>query len=210
MKKQSINLTRNNQNYSTSPYNFDDQNEIQYLKTTPNQGFQNGENSHDQSQMFVQDESAEHSKSQIRLGTDDGTGMNRNHPSIQTLELMEGAQHVSIDPTDDEETIRVKRAFQKHEKNVFEWDKTITQFQQWRYDQIMADRVDPAKQPTRQHNIHRSPSAIRTLIELQKYYEQPAMNKEESFIVKQKHQRLHSTFEISKGFQGGLGSQNGI
>jgi hypothetical protein len=39
---------------------------------------------------------------------------------------MDGAQHVTMDPNDDEETIRIKRAFQKHEKNVFEWDKTIT------------------------------------------------------------------------------------
>lgn len=67
---------------------------------------------------------------------------------------------------------------------------------------IIEDRMDPSKQPSRQHQIHRSPSAIRTLIELQKYYEGPAMNKEESFIVKQKHQRLHSTFEMSKGFGG--------
>ena len=40
------------------------------------------------------------------------------HPSIQTLELMDTAQQVIIEPGDDEETIRVKRAFHKHEKNV--------------------------------------------------------------------------------------------
>jgi hypothetical protein len=35
-------------------------------------------------------------------------------------------------------------------------------------------------------NSHKNPSALRTLIEMQKYYENPALSKEESFVVNQK------------------------
>jgi hypothetical protein len=44
------------------------------------------------------------------------------------------------------------------------------------------------------NNTHRSPSAVRTLIEIQKYFENPALNKEESFLVKEKVEKLERTF----------------
>jgi hypothetical protein len=43
-------------------------------------------------------------------------------------------------------------------------------------------------------NSHRSPSALRTLIEMQKYYENPPLNKEESFLIKERQENLLKTF----------------
>ena len=64
--------------------------------------------------------SIDRTNSQAFIGTDNDTDINRNgaHPSMETLKLMEGAQHMIVDPNDDPETVRVKRAYKLHEKNV--------------------------------------------------------------------------------------------
>lgn len=93
--------------------------------------------------------------------------------------------------------MRVKRAFKKHEQNVQEWEKTIAMFQQLRYDRCLFDRscgVAEKMITAKIMNSHRSPSALRTLIEMQKYYENPPLNKEESFLIKEKQDSLIKTF----------------
>ena len=47
----------------------------------------------------------------------------------------------------------------------------------------------------RLNNTHRSPSAVRTLIEIQKYFESPALNKEESFLVNEKVEKIERSFQ---------------
>ena len=87
--------------------------------------------------------------------------------------------------------VRVKRAFKKHERNVQKWEKTIQVMQQLRYDRCLFDRVSGIQEKmysAKLMNSHRSPSALRTLIEMQKYYENPALNKEESFLIKEKQE----------------------
>ena len=51
-------------------------------------------------------------------------------------------------------------------------------------------------------NSHRSPSALRTLIEMQKYYENPPLNKEESFLIKERQENLLKTFQTFQEMNG--------
>jgi hypothetical protein len=117
--------------------------------------------------------------------------MFQQHPSA---EILHEPRFETIGP----DGVRVKRAFHKHGKNIKEWEKTIQTFQQLRYERCVFDRICGNQQKmysARMNKSHKSPSALRTLIELQRYYESPSVNKEESFVIQEKQTNFVKTFE---------------